>query len=171
MDVLFEFPNTTQALNDYANFLVNEYKSELELHNHRSSGKLISSISSIITIGENSAEVSLSMEDYYKYLEKERLKGSMPPIDSILEWIRTKPILPRPDENGRIPREEQLAWAIAKNMEKNGAPTEDGLPVPPTKDLGTAVEKTDMMFWGIIEEALVKDLEAMLKSSISILIV
>ena len=168
---LFEFPNLSQALADYADYLTNTYKTSLELHNHRATGRLISSIHTVITIGENSADVELHMEDYYIYLEKERLIGSLPPVNKILEWIQVKGILPHPDSNGRIPTEEQLAWAIAKNMEKNGAPTEDGLPVEPTKDLDTSLEQTDMQFWGRIEDAITKDLENMLRSSIDILIV
>lgn len=168
-DVLFDFPNLSIALKEYGDFLVTEYKGNLEKNGHRATGQLISSIYSVINIGQNSASVELHLADYYKYLEKERLKGSLPPVNKILEWIQVKPILPRPDENGKLPTEEQLAWAIAKNMEKEGAPTRDGMPVEPTKDLGEAIGTTDEFFWGKIEEALVEDLESMFNSSISIL--
>lgn len=38
----------------------------------------------------------------------------------ILEWIPTKNIVPRPDQNGRIPTVEQLSWAISKSIHMKG---------------------------------------------------
>jgi len=169
-DTLFEFPETAKALQEYADYLVEEYRRNLIEHGHRATGNLISSLHTVVHVGEGSFSVDLYLEDYYKYLEKERLKGSLPPVNKILEWIQVKPILPHPNEDGKLPTEEQLAWAIAKNMENEGAPTKDGKQVPATKDLANAMESAEQNYLGRIEEAVATDLQAQFKSIISLII-
>ena len=38
------------------------------------------------------------------------------PKEAILQWIKIKPVIPRPDENGKIPTPEQLAFLIGRAM-------------------------------------------------------
>ena len=118
----------------------------------------------MVNIGDTEMSVDLYVEDYYKYLEKERLIGKMPPVNAILDWVKVKLNLPTEKQNG-------VAWAIAKNMEKIGAPSRDSLPVEPTFDLRRAIESSDTNYLGKIENALQEDLEANLTSILSVLIV
>lgn len=163
-DELFKFPETSKVLAEYAQFIEQQYKANLEKDGHKATGKLISSVSTVVVIGDTSMTVEMHLEDYYKYLEKERLKGKMPPVNAILDWVKVKLNLPTEKQNS-------VAWAIAKNMKKIGAPSKDSLPVEPTFPLGKAKETADSTFWGRIETALQNDLEANLTSIISLLIV
>lgn len=171
MDNLFEFPHLTEALAAYGDYVVEKYRENLVEGGHKASGKLMSSLHTVVNVGDHSMSVDLYLEDYYKYLERERLKGSLPPVNKILEWIRIKPILPKPDSRGKLPTEEQLAWAISKNMEKIGAPSKDGLPVEPDKPLTNALESAEINYLGNIERAIELDLEEHLTSIMEILIV
>lgn len=164
MDSLITFPNTAQVLGEYAKFIEDQYKRNLEMNGHKATGKLISSVHTVVNIGDKSMSVDMYLEDYYKYVEKGRNRGKMPPVNAILDWVKVKLNLPTEKQNG-------VAWAIAKNMEKIGSPSRDSLPVEPTYDLKTAKETTDNLYWAKIEQALQKDLKENLTSIASILIV
>ena len=92
------------------------------------SGKLLNSIEYQVTQGENEYVVSLSLEEYWKYLEygvsgkdntsspfKNPGWGAYP---HILNWINVKPVLPRPDKNGKLPSQKSLA--ITRSIVQNG---------------------------------------------------
>ena len=49
-----------------------------------------------------------------------RTKPHLSPVSKILEWVRVKPVIPRPNDNGKLTTPIQLAWAIAKDIEKHG---------------------------------------------------
>lgn len=64
-------------------------------------------------------EIDLHLEDYYQWVEEGRKPGKMPPVKSILDWVKAKPILPRPF-GGKLPSQESLAFLIARSIGKNG---------------------------------------------------
>lgn len=171
MDELFSFPNTEIALKEYADFIVNTYKDNLEKNGHKASGKLISGIHSVININGQAMSVDLYMEDYWKWVERGRMAGKRPPMESILNWIKLKHIVPRPDENGKLPTEKQLAFLIARSIGENGAPCVDKIPVEATHDLADSKQTTDEFYWARIEEAITKDLYDHYRSIVSMLIV
>jgi len=47
-------------------------------------------------------------------------KGSPTLQQILLEWIKSKSIVPKALPNGNIPTLEQLSWAMAKSMHKKG---------------------------------------------------
>ena len=165
MDELIKFPNTQKVLEEYAGFIKEQYKRNLEANGHRATGKLIDSIHTEVKIGDVSMSVDMYLEDYYKYVEKGRNAGKRPPINAILDWVKVKLNLPTENEN------KSAAFAIAKNMEKIGAPSRDSLPVEPTFDLKNAKETADANYWGRIEQALQQDLKDNFTSMMSLLIV
>lgn len=69
--------------------------------------------------------VDVELEDYYKYVNDGRGPGKMPPIDKIEEWIKVKPIHPRPYTV--TPSVQTLAFLIQRSIKvKNGyAPPQD----------------------------------------------
>ena len=171
MDTLFKFPALAQVLAEYADYITTTYKQNLEKSGHKATGKLISSVHTVVNIGDFNASVDMYLEDYYKYVEKGRNEGSFPPVNKILEWIRIKPIIPRPDSNGKVPTEQQLAYLIGRNMMEKGSPTQNGLPTPPTFDLRHAKETADSSYISRIEQAIQEDLSNELTSVVSMLIV
>ena len=38
----------------------------------------------------------------------------------VLEWIKVKHILPRPNKDGKLPSQKSLAWVIAKSIHEKG---------------------------------------------------
>lgn len=146
---LYDFTNLIQVLQEYANEVVDTYKNELHKDGHKATGKLISSVHHIFTINSNSIQVDLSLEDYWKYVEKGRKAGKMPPINKILDWIKIKPVIPRPF-NGKLPTQKQLAYLISRKIGREGI--EDG------NELTNTLQKTNNKWLQRIEDALDKDL-------------
>ena len=60
------------------------------------------------------------MADYWKYIENGRNPGKFPPTSKILEWIMVKPVIPRPDQNGKLPTPKQLAYLIGRKIANEG---------------------------------------------------
>lgn len=83
-----------------------------------SSGHLSNSIKSIVKQKGKWIEISISLDDYWKYVEY-GTKPHFPPIEAIRKWIRVKPILPR-QIKGKLPTENQLAFLIARKISKVG---------------------------------------------------
>lgn len=84
-----------------------------------SSGKLSKSIKGKVKFDEKYLTISISLEDYWKYIEY-GTKPHFPPVDAIKKWIKVKPILPRPLSNGKLPTENQLAYLIGRKISKVG---------------------------------------------------
>lgn len=60
-------------------------------------------------------EVSIDLNDYWKYVENDT-RPHWPPRSAILNWVKIKPVIPRPDNKGRIPTQEQLAFLISRRI-------------------------------------------------------
>lgn len=144
------FENVFKTLDEYRREFEEVYKSNLEQNGHKASGNLISSISTRTEVPDSGTiEVWLDCEEYYKYVDKGRSAGKWPPIDKILDWIRVKPVIPRPDENGKLPTEEQLAFLIARKIGNEGTVG--------TGDLQATVEAVNAKYMIMLQEALEKD--------------
>lgn len=146
---LYDFTNLIQVFQEYANEVVDTYKNELHKDGHKATGKLISSVHHIFTINSNSIQVDLSLEDYWKYVEKGRKAGKMPPINNILDWIKIKPVIPRPF-NGKLPTQKQLAYLISRKIGREG--------IEAGNELTNTLQKTNNKWLQRIEDALDKDL-------------
>lgn len=143
---MIEFKHLEKALKEYAEAIRDQYKDNLERDNRRATGDLITSINSKVIVDGNEYIIELQLEDYWKYVEWDT-KPHIPPVNKILEWVRVKPVLPRPMKNGKLPTEQQLAWMIADKISKEGT---EG-----THDLEDALAEVD--YETIIEEALEAD--------------
>lgn len=95
-----------------------EYASNILDSGHNSSGNLILKMNKKIYWNNSHFIISIVLPDYWKYLE-EGTKPHFPPVEKIREWIRVKPILPRP-RNGKLPTENQLAYLIGRKISKVG---------------------------------------------------
>ena len=144
---MITFNHLQQALAQYGEAIADRYKTNLEASGRRATGDLISSVNTKVTVNEQSFEILLSLEDYWKYVE-EGTRPHFPPVSKILEWVKVKRILPTPMPNGKLPTEQQLAWMIAKKIDRVGT---DGTP-----DLENTLNEVD--YNAIIEEALDADI-------------
>lgn len=100
------------------------YKDKIEAI--RASGELHDLASFGVRPTEEGYEAFLLLMDYWKYIEDGRLPGSFPPVDDMLDYVRTKPIIPRPFilPSGKqvIPTENQLAYLIGNKIYEDGIP-------------------------------------------------
>lgn len=103
--------------------IINEFtdtlKSVISSNGSNASGTLSKSITGIVKMNDKYLTVSISLEDYWKYIEY-GTNPHFPPVDKIREWIRVKPVLPRPLASGKLPTENQLAFLIGRKISKFG---------------------------------------------------
>lgn len=114
-----EYLNFKALLEAFAEQFENNYK--LDLQDKKASGQLINSISVRVNGSGDDYFVTVSLEDYWKYIEYGRQAGSkFPPINAIKEWIEQKPIIPQMHDSGKIPTLNSLAFLIARAISQNG---------------------------------------------------
>ena len=155
-----EWKNLKETLNAYGEALEEAYRQEIVDKSAFASGGLFDSVKAIIDYDGKSYEASLSMEEYWKWVEDGRGPGKFPPLDKIEEWIRIKPIAPYPDSRGKVPSNEQLAFLIGRKIANEGT---EGRHL-----LEAAMDKTSDWI-GLIEEAIEMDIQAELDDLLSFL--
>lgn len=113
------------------NNLIVKYKQLLTEAGKVSSGALINSITGRVVYQNNVYQYELHLNDYYKYLEygvngteknnssPYSYKSKRVNTNSIEEWIRLKPVVPRV-VNTKVPTTTQLAYAISRSIAKRG---------------------------------------------------
>lgn len=148
---LISFSHLKAVLEEYGKVVEDYYKNHLEEADKRASGALISSVRYIYSKSGIQYVINLGLEDYWKYVEYGRRPGKFPPIDKILEWIQVKQILPRPDADGNLPTEKQLAFLIARHIAEDGIEAGNYL-----KD---TLEEINAEFTLRLEEAITQDLD------------
>ena len=116
---LIDWTELQQDLQNFAEDIRDRYRDVLAKNDHIASRKLVDSIKTQVEVGENYYEVTMTLEDYWKYVENDT-KPHFPPPDAILKWIQIKPVIPRPDANGRIPTQKQLAFLIGRKIAREG---------------------------------------------------
>ena len=103
--------------------IINEFtdtlKSVISSNGSNASGTLSKSITGIVKMNDKYLTVSISLEAYWKYIEY-GTNPHFPPVDKIREWVRVKPVLPRPLASGKLPTENQLAFLIGRKISKFG---------------------------------------------------
>lgn len=152
------FPNLTAALEEYGAAFRNLYQDKVILADKIATGELLNSVSYRVTQDGDAYEVTLSLAEYWKYIETGRPAGGrMPPPSAILSWIMAKPVVPRPDDKGRIPTPQQLSWAIAKSIQKRG--------IPATPIMAETAEELTAKYRPIIAQAFAADTMQLLNLS------
>ena len=146
-----EFTNVVQFLNDFGKELADKYKRNLVNDDAIDTSKLLNSIKYIFNNNNTSFEISMEMAEYWKYVESGRKSGKFPPISAIREWVKVKPVIPRP-YNGKLPTENQLAFLIARSISKKG--------IRPRPIFNDTLDNVMRDFENGLEDAFTKDVEA-----------
>lgn len=112
-----DFSHDLQQLGE---MLVEEYREVLKQEGINATDQL--SQTAAVKVEQESTywELSLLLQDYWKYVEFGRKPGKWPPRDAIEKWIEAKPVIPTPDANGRIPTTRSLAYLIARKIGQRG---------------------------------------------------
>lgn len=152
MDKLIDLPHVQAVMEEMAIAIRNEYQDNLIRNDRIASGDLLNNIEYEITRGDFTYTIYVKMKDYWYYVENGRKAGKMPPIDNILNWIRVKPVLPRPNAKGKLPTPQQLAFLIARKIGEEGT---EG-----TQDLRKATDTIWDTFEDRLYEAIDEDVDA-----------
>lgn len=131
MEQLIELTELHKVLQDFATDIRERYKDVLANNDHIASLNLVDSVRTQVVVGDNYYEVTMTLADYWKYIENDT-RPHFPPPDAILRWIQVKPVIPRPDANGRIPSQKSLAFLIGRKIAREG--TEGTHDLAKTKD-------------------------------------
>jgi len=168
-DELMSFPNVEEVLKEMAEAVKAAYISNLNTNKRPTArmsewmqshypGKLADTIETVVTIDGGKFTASLRLNDYWKYVEE----GVSPSgkygnpgwkaYPAIRDWVDIKPVIPRPDGNGRIPSPKSLAYLITRKIREVGTHG--------THDLKMAKDAVIPNFLLRVEEALQKDVGA-----------
>lgn len=127
MEQLIDLTELQKVLQDLANDIRDNYKEHLQYNDRYTergvpsgySERLIDSVKTQVVVGDNAYEVTMTLNDYWKYVEDDT-RPHFPPVSKILEWVNIKPVIPRPDRNGRIPSPKSLAFLIGRAISERG---------------------------------------------------
>ena len=150
------FNNLQQVLDDFIKDVAETYKSLLLRDGKNATGELISSIRPMTPeLVGGTFECSLSLAPHWKYVENGRKAGKFPPIDNILDWVKAKPQLARPN---RLDRKElapkQLAFLVARKIATKG--------IQPGNQLEEAIDIVYARWKDRIDAAITADIEDIL---------
>lgn len=151
-----EFKRLKEVLERYGQLLVTKY----QMYVPEASGKLVQSVKYELKYNETSYEVGLWLEDYWKYVEYGRKAGKFPPLSKIEEWIRVKPVIPRPYD-GKLPTEKQLAYLIGRKIAEEG--------IEPKNVLKRAEDEVKDEMLMSIKQAIMEDIQEDINSVIVML--
>lgn len=180
MNDLVNFEELQKVLEDYARDAVEIYRYQLSLGGKNASRQLADTASARVVVNGQTYEVVMNLQEYWKFVERGRkgtistpqgekvnipsytpnklktelglspVSAGFPPVSAILKWISVKPIIPRPDKNGKIPSPQSLAFLIGRKIEQEG--------IAPHPALATTLEELDRLYKDKIQEALGRDL-------------
>ena len=150
-----DLKHTMKALNDFGNFIITNYKRQLEAE-QMNNGELYRKISYSVSTVSSGWVISVSLADYWKYIENGRRAGAkMPPLEVIEKWIDVKQIKPHAMtlKSGKtvIPTPPQLPFLIARSIGKKG--------IPPKPLFKNSFEAAKQQFIQVIKDAITQDIK------------
>ena len=163
---LLNLDNVMATLQEYAQEVRNKYQDRLINNDRIATGKLLNSVEYQVVFNGVEYEVQLTLEKYWKYLEygiSGKNKNTDRPFKHtgwgaypyILEWVKVKPVIPRPGKNGKIPSPQTLAGAITASIIKNG--------IEPGNELKSALFEVNQRYKEKLIYALQKDMSVLMK--------
>lgn len=150
-----DFKHTMKALNDFGNFIITNYKSQLDAE-QMNNGELYRTISYSVSTVNSGWVISVSLADYWKYIENGRRAGAkMPPVSAIENWINVKQIVPHSMtlKSGKtvVPTIPQLSFLIARSIGQRG--------IPPKPLFKNSFEAAKQQFIQVIKDAITQDIK------------
>ena len=150
-----DFKHTMKALNDFGKFIITNYKSQLEAE-QMNNGKLYKKISYSVSTDNSGWVISVSLADYWKYIENGRRAGAkMPPLEVIEKWIDVKEIKSHSMtlKSGKtvVPTIPQLSFLIARSIGRRG--------IPPKPLFKNSFEAAKQQFIQVIKDAITQDIK------------
>lgn len=81
-------------------------------------------------------------------LENGRQPGKFPNVQAIKEWVKNKPVVPRPDKKGKLPSINSLTYLIGRKIANEGIEAR-----PYIQEILNNID------WTPIEQAITADIE------------
>lgn len=159
-DELINLDELQKVLQDYAKEAEEVYKYQISLGAKNASRKLTDSVTSKVVVNGQAFEIYLNLQHYWKYIEDGRKPGKFPPVGAILQWISVKPIIPRPDDNGKIPTPNQLAFLIGRKIKEEG--------IEPFPALKTTQEELNRIYHDRLSAALANDIGKYVRKTLAL---
>ena len=149
-----EFKHTIQAIDEFGRLIVDNYKAELEACGYQD-GQLYRTLSYSVKMNSSSWLISISLEEYWKYIEYGRRPGKMPPLEVIEKWIDVKEIKPHSMtlKSGKtvIPTPPKLPFLIARSIGRRG--------IAPKPLFQKSFEAAKQQFMQVIKDAITQDIK------------
>lgn len=118
-DTDIKWTHLLEVLDRYGQYVVNGLQMKMLQNKSNASGTLTNSFKYTYGVEDGKYWVEVEMEDYWKYVNAGRKAGKMPPVAKIEEWIKIKPVHPRPYTY--TPSVKSLAFVIQRSIkEKKG---------------------------------------------------
>lgn len=95
------FPTVGKILEKYSQDIMSALTKNLQEEDKIATGNLIQSIKFPVKVFGTKYVATLSMDDYWKFVEEGRKPGSFPPVDKILQWTIEKGLTLNPLSNRR----------------------------------------------------------------------
>lgn len=178
-NALISFDNLAAVLNEYGAAVVEAYKNELKARGKDTEKAHANSLQRDIRFevdgggllgGGAAFEVLLHLPAHWYNVEFGR-KPCPPskhwvPVDALIKWIEVKPVIPRPDKNGRIPTVKQLAFMINRAIndpDRTGTdPKRPGIAPEPV--MQASVQAVNARYDALIKAAISRDLNVFLNA-------
>lgn len=146
---LISLTHLKEVLDEYAAQAAEIYKYQIALGAHNASRELVDNVKAQVNVDGTAWEVSLTLKEYWKYLEggskgtESSPAGAVypahrPPAWALEKWINVKPVLPRPLPSGKLPSPKQLSYMISRSIEKRG--------IEPFPALQTTIDELNEMY-------------------------
>lgn len=99
---------------EYGEYFIRQARNDLSKNHSYASRALGDTMEADVQIYDDYFRVSIILQDYWKYVDDGRKPGKFPPPNKIKEWIRIKPIRPKPLKDPV----ESMSYAIQKKIKK-----------------------------------------------------
>lgn len=80
----------SEILQEYSKRIISGLRQSITEKNKKASRKLLQSVAVDVTIFGDVYTMTLTMEDYWQYVEEGRKPGKQPPIEAIMKWTSQK---------------------------------------------------------------------------------
>lgn len=116
-----------EIIASYEQKFIDAFQDSLTKHDKVSGGGLFQSVKAITKVYGQKIILEIRMDDYWKWVDEGRKKGSkQPPIEPILKFIANRGLTPKPlktKSKKPLNRQEQyrsLAFIIARSIKRKG---------------------------------------------------
>ena len=107
--------NLKKCLEEYSMYLLLASRNNMPTYY-----ELKDKIKFVMNVNGNFYEIIFNAPAYWEYANDGRRPGKMPPVNVIADWVKRRNITPYALKNGKLPTTDQLAFAIAKKIGRDG---------------------------------------------------